>query len=71
MQTTEPFLLSLERSRFRVNATSQISERYSVQVKAAIKQKRLAMLDQMYLSMIEDWFSASGHKMLCYRRATA
>ena len=61
-------------SRFRVNETSQISERYSVQMKAAMKQKRLAMLDQMYLSMIEysehDWLSAFAHKMLCYSRAT-
>ena len=62
-------------SRFRVNETSQISERNSVQMKAAMKQKRLAILDHMYLSMIEcskhDWNSAFGHKMLCYSRATA
>ena len=38
-------------SRTRVNETSQISERYSVQMKAAMKQKRLAMLDQMYLDV--------------------
>ena len=38
-------------SRFRVNETYQISERYSVQMKAAMKQKRLAMLGQMYLLM--------------------
>ena len=36
-------------SRFRVNETSQISERYSVQMKAAMKQKRFVMLGQMYL----------------------
>ena len=62
-------------SRFRVYETSQISGRYSVQMKAAVKQKRLAMLDQMYLSMIEDskhvWLSVFGHKMLCYTDATA
>ena len=61
-------------SRFRVYETSQISGRYSVQMKAAVKQKRLAMLDQMYLSMIEcpkhDWHSAFVHKRLCYSRAT-
>ena len=53
-------------SRFRVNETFQISEHY--------KQKRLAMLDQMYLSIIEyskhDWLSAFGHTILCYSRAT-
>ena len=40
-------------SRFCVNETSQISERCSVQMKAAMRQKRSVMLDQMYLSMIE------------------
>ena len=40
-------------SRFRVNETSQISDRYSVQMKAAMKQNRLVILGQMYLSMIE------------------
>ena len=62
-------------SRFRVNKTSQISERYSVQMKAAMKQKRFVILVQMYLSMIEypedDWDSAFSHKRLCYSRATA
>ena len=62
-------------SRFRVNETSQISERYSVHMKVAMKQRRLAILGQMYFSMIEypkhDWHSAFGHKMLCYSRATA
>ena len=56
-------------SRFRVNETSQISERYSVQMKAAMKQKRLVMLVQMYLSMIDypkhDWHSAFGKKRGC------
>ena len=60
-------------SRFRVNETSQISERYSVERKAAMKQKRLVMC-QMYLSKIEypkhDSHSAFGHKRLCYSRAT-
>ena len=32
----------------------QISERYSVRMKAAMKQKRLVMLGLMYLSMI--WY---------------
>ena len=62
-------------SRFRVNETSQTSERYSVQMKAAIKQKKFMMLSQMYFSMIEypkfDWYSAFGHKRLCCSRATA
>ena len=62
-------------SRFRFNETSQILERYSVERKAAMKQKRLVMLDQMYLSMNEyqkhDWQSAFGYKRLCYSRATA
>ena len=39
-----------------------------------MKQKRLVMLDQMFLLMIEypkhDWHSAFGHKILCYSRAT-
>ena len=46
-------------SRFRINETSQISEHYSVQMKAVMKQKRLVMLGQMYFSIIEylkhDW----------------
>ena len=62
-------------SRFPVNETSQISERYSVQMKTAMKQKRLVMLGQMYLSMIEylkhDWHPAFGHKRLLYNRGTA
>ena len=62
-------------SKFCVNETSQISERYSVQIKAAMKQKRFVILVQMYLSMIEyakhDWDSEFGHKRLCYSRATA
>ena len=33
-------------SKFCVNETSQISERYSVQIKSAMKQKRLVMLDR-------------------------
>ena len=44
-------------------------------MKAVMKQKRLLMLGQMQLSMIEylkhDWHSAFGHKRLCYSRATA
>ena len=59
-------------SRFRVNETSQISERYSVQIKAPMKQKRLVMFGQMYLSMIECpkhyWHTAFSHKRLCYWR---
>ena len=62
-------------SRFRVNETSQIAERYSVQIKASMKQKRLVMLGQMYLSIIRypkhDWDSAFGNKKLCYSRAMA
>ena len=62
-------------SRVRVNETSQYLERYSVQMKAAMKQKILVLLGQMYLSMIEypnhDWHSAFDHKGLCYSRATA
>ena len=62
-------------SRFRVNETSQIAGCYSVQMKAAMKQKRLLMLGQMYLLMIEcpkhDWHSAFGDKRLWYSRATA
>ena len=62
-------------SRFRVNETSQILEPYSVQMKAAMKQKKIEILVQMYLSMIEypkdDCDSAFGHKRLCYSRATA
>ena len=57
-------------SRFRVKETSQILERYSVKVKAIMKQKELVMLGQMYLPMIEypkhDWHSAFGHRWLCY-----
>ena len=53
-------------SRFGVNETSQISEHNSVQMKAAMKQKRLVMLGQMYLAMIEypkhDWHSGFGEK---------
>ena len=60
-------------SRFRFNETSQILERYSVERKAAMKQKRLVMLGQMYLLTIEypkhDWHSAFGHKRVCYSRA--
>ena len=44
-------------SRFRVNETSQISESYSVQMKAAMKQKKLAILGQMYLS--KTWLALS------------
>ena len=55
--------------------TSQISECYSVKMKAAMKQKRLVRLGQMFLTIIEypkhDWHSVFGHKRLCYRRATA
>ena len=44
-------------------------------MKAAMKQKRLLMLGQIYLLMIEcpkhDWHSAFGDKRLCYSRATA
>ena len=40
-------------SRFLVNETYQISDCYSVQMKAAMKQKRLVMLGQVYLSIIE------------------
>ena len=40
-------------SRFPVNETSHISERYSVQMKTAMKQKRLVMLGQIYLLMIK------------------
>ena len=44
-------------------------------MQAAMKQKSLLMLGQMYLSMIEyskhDWHAAFSHKRLCYRRATA
>ena len=44
-------------------------------MKTAVKQRRLLMLDQMYLSMIEypqhDWHTVIGHKRLSYRRATA
>ena len=36
-------------SKFRVNETS-LSEPYSVQLKAAMKQKRLVMLGKMYFS---------------------
>ena len=32
-------------SRFRVNETSQISEDYSVQMKAAMKQKKIVRSD--------------------------
>ena len=35
------------------NETSQISERYSTQMKAVTMQKFLVMLGQIYLSMIE------------------
>ena len=41
-------------SRFRVNKTSPISERYSVQMKAAMKQKRFMMLAEIYLSVIKS-----------------
>ena len=34
-------------SRFRVNETFQISQRYSVLMKDSMKQKRLVMLDYM------------------------
>ena len=37
-------LQGIEISRFYVNETAQISERYSVQIKAAMKQKKLVML---------------------------
>ena len=37
-------------SRFFVNESSQFSERYSDQTQAAIKQKSLLMLGQMYYS---------------------
>ena len=40
-------------SRFRVNETSLISERYIVQTKDAMKQKSLVLLGQRYCSMIE------------------
>ena len=40
-------------SRFCINETSQISEHYSVQMKAVMKQTRLVMFGQMYISMIE------------------
>ena len=43
-------------------------------MKTAMKQKRLALLDQITLSMIEypeyDWHLVFGHKRLCYSRAT-
>ena len=62
-------------SRSGVNETSQISERYSDQVGAVMKQKSWLMLGQMYLSKVEysknDWHASFGHKRLCYRRATA
>ena len=38
-------------SGFSVNETSQISERYSVQMKAPMKQKRLVMFGQMYVPL--------------------
>ena len=62
-------------SRFWVNETSQISERYSDQMQAIMKQRICPMFGQMHLSMIEypkhDWHAAFGHKRLCCRRATA
>ena len=62
-------------SRFWVNETSQISERYNDQMQAVMKQNICPMFGQMYLSMIEypkhDWHAVLGHKRLCYRRATA
>ena len=71
-QNSEEVIRSVNRlgSRFRVNETYQISDRYSVQIKAAMKQKRLVMLVQMYLSIIEfpNWHSAFGDKRLCYCR---
>ena len=58
-------------SRFWVNETSQISERYNDQMQAVMKQNICSMFVQMYLSMIEypkhDWHAVLGHK----RRATA
>ena len=55
-------------SRFWVNKTSQFSERYSDQMQDAMKQKKMLMLDQMYLSMIEyskhDWHAAFDHQTL-------
>ena len=60
------FLLYKQGSRFCVNATIQISKRYSGQMQASMKQKRLMMLGQMYFSMIEypkhDWHVAFGTK---------
>ena len=62
-------------SRFWVNETSQISERYSDQIKATMKQKSWLMLGLMNFSMIEypkdTLHSSFGHKRLCYKRATA
>ena len=44
-------------------------------MQAALEQKRLMMLEQLYLSIIEypkyGWYGTFGHKRLCYRRATA
>ena len=73
-ERTKALEISVTR-QYRVNETSQISEHYSVQMKADMKQKRLVMLGQIYLSMIEyqkhDWYSAFGQKRLRYSRAMA
>ena len=62
-------------SRFWVNETSQISEHYSDQMQAVMKQQSCPIVGQMYLWIIEcpkhDWHAAFGHKRLCYRRAIA
>ena len=57
------------------NKASQIPERYSVQMQAVTRPKKLVMLgqiDQVYLSMIEcpkhDWRVSICHKGLCYNR---
>ena len=71
----EDILHNKQGSRFRVDKASQISERYTVQMKAAMKQKRFMILAEIYFLMIKypkiDWYLALGHKRLCYSRATA
>ena len=70
MQTLDQSLIVYRLgSRFWVNETSQISERYSNQRQAVMKQKSCLMLAQMHISINEcpkhDHHAAFGHKRLC------